>query len=428
MEGGEWKHALGGSVIRSPSFAAFNESEGDFPDKSITTFGLRICRSSDSLLLSKANDANYVPNSVKKNKGITSQDPLCNDYVLIGDAFNRGDCVNRFFGRVNYDFYIARTELSNDSYCSFLNAVAKYEDPYGLYDENMEIGACGGINRKIENNIIRYSCKKGWEDKPVVYVNYYDICRYSNWLHYGCPQTGKCELGTTEGTAKQGAYNTEDFEVVCMGHKSPYESFGKRNVGARFWIPSENEWYKAAYYDPTRVGNRKYHDYPTRTSDAPSLQQANYMVDNHLSVGAPFYVAPVDSFPNSPSYYGTLQQGGNVWEWIEDWQYGIVGTRGLRGGSWSYTSYGLNACNTDPGSLNNSGYVFGARICMAASDEGWRPVTTPVSVRIYEYVMLMPQKHLLLAISLLGLMAIIGIASVFAIIFLQLKKLSKQRI
>ena len=411
---GKWKFAEGGSLIRPSSFAKFAEMEGDFPTKSVTTFGLRICRISDENKLKKAKTEIYIPLVTRiKEFNKVKEDKLGNAYVLVGDAGNKGDIVNQFKGRVNYEFLIARTELSNASYCKFLNAVATIDDPFGLYDENMSTGACGGIIRSKTNGKFFYRCKDGWANYPIVYVNYYDIARYANWMHYGCPSTGKSELGTTEGTSAQGAYNTADFEEVRSGIKEPYKEFGKRNKGARFWIPSESEWYKAAYFNPNKIENRKYYDYPTQTSDAPTPDLANYMVNNHLSVGEPFYLAPVDSFQNAPSYYGTFQQGGNVWEWTEDWQYGIVGSRGLRGGSWSYTNYGLNAINMDPGGLDNSGYVFGARLCMAISDEGWQPVDTPIMTRIYEYIMLMPQRHLLLVLALAACLSIIGVISIF---------------
>ena len=412
-EGNEkWKISLGGSLIRPKKFALFNEAEGDFPNKSISTFGIRICRTSDSVALAAEKEDRYIaPIKTKSHTIPFKTDKLHNEYVLVADAGNKGDAVNQFKGRVNYTFYIARTELSNQSYSRFLNAVATLNDPYGLYNINMSTGACGGINRTMIDGHYNYTCKKGYEKLPVVYVNYYDICRYANWMHYGCPETGKSELGTTEGTSSQGAYDTSDFEDVRTGKKPVYETFGKRNNGALFWIPSEDEWYKAAYFDPMKVGNRKYHDYPTRTSDAPTLAQANYMVDNHFSVGAPFYLAPVDSFQNAPSYYGTLQQGGNVWEYTEDWQYGQVGSRGLRGGSWSYTFFGLHACNTDPGGLDDYGYVFGARLCMAADNNGWQPVATPLYVRLYECILLLSMPKMLVIVAAGLLMIICGSVS-----------------
>jgi len=410
-----WKLAKGGSLIRPSSYARPAEAEGDSPSKSIASFGLRICRTAKATELQNAQLDIYTPVSNTTVASPLLKDKLGNEYVYVGDERNPGDIVNQFKGRVNYGFLIARTELSNASYCTFLNAVAAESDPYGLYDENMSSGACGGITRTKRDGLFEYHCKDGWEIRPVVYINYYDLARFANWMHYGCP-SGKCELGITEGTASQGAYDTSEFELVRSGKKTPYKKFGTRNQGARFWIPSENEWYKAAYYDPHKIGNRKYHDYPTRSSDEPTLGQANYMEDNHFSVGGPYYLAPVYSFESIPSYYGTLQQGGNVWEWIEDWQYGLIGSRGLRGGSWSYTSYGLNAVNTDPGGLDNSGYVFGGRLCMSPTDKGWKPIKTPLLDRLYESLVLMPKKYLLACLIISAMLSVLGIVSIISVL------------
>ena len=41
-----------------------------------------------------------------------------------------------------------------------------------------------------------------------------------------------------------------------------------RNATARYVIPTENEWYKAAYYDPTK-GGTNYWLYPMRTDNVP---------------------------------------------------------------------------------------------------------------------------------------------------------------
>lgn len=412
-----WKLALGGSLIRPKSFAYLGEVEGDIPDKAISTFGFRICQAltadiSESLLSQTDHGFLHNLNNVKQPGGALNN---LSEYVCITDAGNLGDIVNQYKGAVPYEYLIARTELSNTEYCRFLNAVAVQGDPFHLYHENMGKGVCGGILRVKTMNGFRYVCKEGWAHRPVVYISYYDLARYANWMHYGCPDTGSSTWGTTEGDSQNGAYDTSDFESVRSGKKEVYRSFGYRNRGARFWIPSEDEWYKAAYYDPTILGNRKYHDYPTRSSDEPSHDYANYMVNNTLCVGEPFFVAPVDSFSLSASYYGTLQQGGNVWEWIEDWQYGVVGCRGLRGGSWSYTAFGLNACNTDPGGIDDRSYVFGARLCKAIDESGWQPCGRSMSQSAYEWVMLLPKSRILLALSVLILISVfilVGIAYV----------------
>lgn len=419
---GKWKLSLGGSLIRSSSFARCGEIEGDEPNKAISTFGFRVCRIADV-------ESRLVMTECNLNKNVTYDvpeiltDALGTVYVSIGDINNPGDPVNRFKGTVPYVYCIARTELSNYEYCAFLNAVAVKSDPFSLYDENMGRSVCGGILRVASDDGFHYSCREGWENRPVVYIAYYDLARYANWMHYGCPSTGVSELGTTEGNSILGAYDTSDFEDVRKGIKPPYKNFGKRNRGGRFWIPDEDEWFKAAYYDPELIGSRKYHDYPTRTSDLPARWQANYMIDNELSVGEPFFVAEVDSYADAASYYGTLQQGGNVWEWIESWQYDVTGIRGLRGGSWSYTAYGLNACNTDPGGINDKSYVFGGRLCMSVDEEGWKPVKKSCSQSLYEFVLLLPKSRVIL---LLFVNAVFFILFIGLVIYMCMNKISKR--
>ncbi len=87
------------------------------------------------------------------------------------------------------------------------------------------------------------------------------------------------------------------------------------------WIPSENEWYKAAYYNG---GTSTYSLYPNGQNTITTAD-ANY----GTSVGVS---TDVGSYSGDPSSYGTFDQGGNVWEWNDAVIAGA--SRGLRGGSW----------------------------------------------------------------------------------------------
>ena len=393
----KWKLSLGGSLIRPSRISWRGISEGDDPNKAISTFGFRICKTENRKLLDEKVQDYVVPVSNDQTSQKKIKDLMGNEYVLIQDVGNVGDPMYQYKGSVYYEYAISKTELSNEDYCRFLNAVAVMDDPYHLYNLNMGSGVCGGILRKQHvNGQFHYVCKPQLARHPVVYISFYDLARYANWMHYGCPKGGISRMGTTEGDADHGAYDTRMFEAVRSGESQPTIDFGKRNKGALYWIPSDDEWYKAAYYDPTLIGSRQYHNYQTRTPDEPDHTQANYMINNTLCVGAPFFTVPVDSFENAKSYYGTLNQGGNVWEWTDDWQYGVVGNRGLRGGSWSYTSFGLHAINTDPGGIDDRSYVFGGRLCKAVTQQGWVPVGKPVTVTIYEFFrQLSPLKSVL---------------------------------
>jgi formylglycine-generating enzyme required for sulfatase activity len=119
-----------------------------------------------------------------------------------------------------------------------------------------------------------------------------------------------------------------------------------RNPGAQWILPSENEWYKAAYYDPTlNSGSGGYWLYPTRSNTAPvnilsstGTNNANfydhYGTGTHGYTTASPYLTDVGAFAASPGPYGTFDQGGDVWQWNETDIYGAGSGRGLRGGSW----------------------------------------------------------------------------------------------
>ena len=433
IPGSSWFAALGGSAIRGKYSMRMGYREGDALDKSISTFGFRLARR-------KTDDANWneqvllpewdprpivAPVKTGRKNGVTADE----DFVLVGGLHNKPDLLHGGFGRVDYPYEISKYELSNQQYAEFLNAVASCEDPFGLYNKDMATGITGGIRRIGSAGAYKYIVKITMAKKPVAYIGYYDLMRYANWRHFGMPR-GNCVIGVTEGTSVTGAYNTQDIEKILNGLKKASGSFGVRNTGAKYWIPSQDEWYKAAYHDPTRLGARKYWDFPCRTDNVPDnreehIRSCNYLKGAELGVGPPAFLADVDSYQNSKSYWGTLQQGGNVWEWVEGWQYGIVGIRGLRGGSWGYTEYGLFAGNIDSGGIKDEIYVFGGRIAKAyTGDEIASPPLPSIKELLRERLENVGFSELLslILISFCAGIVVIMLPSLLVVIFLKKRK------
>ena len=338
-------------------------------------------------------------------------------FVGVRGANNRPD--RNGVGCVPYEYEIAKCAISNEDWCEFLNAVGEKSIELGLYHKDMTTGVLGGINRG-------FTVKPGWEKKPVTYVTYTGVMRYCNWLMTGDTEKGAYDLSVTPP---------------------------RRLEGATYFLPTDDEWYKAAYYEPQmlrirRIGPKSfafaprntadgksisaqvsadwsisenvaqnseteslarqslpsavfrgakaklsrqiaafakrlrlfstssmYWKYPTRSNEIPTQDQVNYERGDTLAVGAPYYLADVDAYADSPSPCGALQLGGNVWEFLEDCFENPLGNK-LRGGSFGYTETGLSAANVDFGKYDKRCYVFGARICRMK--DGWHPCAKPL--------------------------------------------------
>jgi formylglycine-generating enzyme required for sulfatase activity len=229
------------------------------------------------------------------------------------------------FGAVAQGYQISKYEVTNAHYAAFLNAVASTSDPNGLfkpsvgppYDVIQRTGAAGDFI---------YAVRAGAESAPVGFVDFYDAVRFVNWLHNGEP------------VGAQDATTTEDGAYANLGDGT----FGPRKAGARFFLPNDDEWYRAAYWNPV---TSSFFAYPARSNAqtgcvAPSGDTGN-SANCNLALGPP-YLTPVGAYALSPSPSGTYDQGGNVAEWTET----QVGTeRSVRGGDFFFDASYLAAAS-----------------------------------------------------------------------------------
>jgi formylglycine-generating enzyme required for sulfatase activity len=256
------------------------------------------------------------------------------DWVTVGDPGNTADDTT--YGAVADEFRIMKYEFTNQQYTDFLNSVAA-TDTYSLFNASMGSSARGGITQSGASGSYSYAVRSNMGDKPVNFVSWFDAARVSNWLMNGATGTSSTETGAytlvggqTSGTAPA------------------------VNPGATFYIPTEDQWYKAAYYKGGSTSAR-YWDYATQSNTAPTAVTAdstgigsagstgnfanyNRVADWNSQNGN---VTTVGT-NGGASAYGAFDMSGNLFEW-NDLTGAAGSSRGLRGGGWYDSSFDLSS-------------------------------------------------------------------------------------
>jgi sulfatase modifying factor 1 len=281
------------------------------------------------------------------------------DYVPVGNPGNAADTTG--YGAVAYAYQIGKYEVTNAQYGAFLNAVdPSGANANGIYNTNMgsSSNARGGITYTAgAASGAKYTLRTSMGDKPVNYVSWYDAARFANWMMNG-----------------QGSGSTESGAYTLSGNTGIIT----KNVGAIVYLPSEDEWYKAAYYDPTpgAGGGDNYWLYPTQSDTAPTLASANSTGDisnpganvANYNSGADWNsqngnVTTVGSAAAN-NYFGTADQAGNVRELNDAVISGSF--RGLRGGSWGDGVNLLRAAGRSLDAPTNESNSVGFRVASSS--------------------------------------------------------------
>jgi formylglycine-generating enzyme required for sulfatase activity len=287
-------------------------------------------------------------------------------FVAVGEPGNLPDtATGNIYGAVPYSYNIGKYDVTLGQYVQFLNAVAA-TDTYACYNANMA-GSSGAFPFGIAQNgtpgTYSYSvtgANPQAANMPVYEESWGDAARFCNWLQNG-QKTGAEGNGTTEIGSYLMSGATTDAALMAVA--SPAHS----GSGApQYFIPSENDWYKAAYYKSVGT-NAGYWTYPTQSNSVPSNSlvlagtnnnDANFY--NNAYTDSTNYLTPVGTFVASPSPYGTFDQGGELWQWNETAV--TSSSRGLRGGDFNDPYNDLASSGLADGGPTGHSIIIGFRV------------------------------------------------------------------
>jgi len=243
------------------------------------------------------------------------------DFVTVGDPGNPDDSGTTGswsspYGGVGYTFRLGTYEVSRD-----MIAKANAEGNLAI---TMFSYAAAGISGGDRSS------------RPATEVTWNEAARFANWLNMSRGHTPAYKFTLQPGDAGYGAdANIELWQAGNVGYdpNNPY-----RNTNAFYFLPSEDEWYKAAYYSgsgSTYFDYATQQDYPAAPLGVPSGRDSETAVFQQNYFTGP---ADVDN-AGGLSHNGTMAQNGNAWEWMESASDGsnnlATDARTIRGAHWS---------------------------------------------------------------------------------------------
>lgn len=227
------------------------------------------------------------------------------DFVPISASTNPTPAqTNDGIGIVDCEYRIGVHEITNSQWDSFKAelGVRVYGDPFYAYHDDP--GFTG-------------------DDIPTNKVSWYEAAQFVNWLNTSTGHQAAYKFTGTQGT---GDYTFATWDAADLWGRNLY-----RHKDAYYFLPDEDEWFKAAYWNAT---SETIQDYPTKPGD--TLHQGdgssgtgwNYWDGDYATDPA----GPWDVGSGSEELNGTYDMMGNNWEWVES----PIGSRhrAKRGGVW----------------------------------------------------------------------------------------------
>ena len=242
----------------------------------------------------------------------TSGNEFTIDFVDIGNAGNAADTTT--YGAVPYEYRMGKNEISELQ-----------------------------ITKATQIGMAHVSAGAWTGSQPAANITWYEAAAFVNFLNTNSGKTAAYDLTFSNGSWSMALWSSE--QAWTAGGTNLY-----RNKDAFYFLPSENEWYKSAYYN---AAGTNYFLYPTASSTAPTAVASGTSAGTAVYNSAASVPATVDS-AGGLSPYGTMGQGGNVFEWNESafdrLDSSSSENRAIRGGNWSIGVSGLRSSSSRGGS------------------------------------------------------------------------------
>ena len=258
------------------------------------------------------------------------------DFVTIGNPNNVADTTGgpNPAGSVAYAYNLGKYEVSRG-----MIDKANAAGSLGITMWDMTSFGGNGINR------------------PATEISWSEAARFVNYLN--------TSSGSTAAYKFDGSGNFQLWSSSEAGYNSINQF---RNSLAKFFLPSTDEWYKAAYGSP----NGSWYNYPTGSDNAPTAVAGGTAANTAVYNGQ---TGPADiNNAGGLSPYGTMGQGGNVVELTESAFDGIndlaTDLRELRGGSWFFSAADMN-------SLDRESYLAISSTSLYIGLQGFRVASVP---------------------------------------------------
>jgi hypothetical protein len=210
------------------------------------------------------------------------------EFVTIDDPDNPPDRIfpEDFVGAVSHVYRIGKYEVSRDM-------VTKANSVGNLGITLANITQLGG-NRP---------------DVPATGVSWNEAARFVNWLNTNNGSSPAYKFSTRPGDV---GYNSNENILLWDSADAGYDEDNQfRNSQAHFFLPSVDEWHKAAYYDPDANGGAGgYWVFPIGSDSAPTAVASGILAGTAV-YNQPFLQGPADvTLAGGLSPYGVMGMGG----------------------------------------------------------------------------------------------------------------------